>query len=263
MDKVASKDGTLLALRHTGQGAPLLLVHGTGGSSARWTPILPALEQHFSLYAMDRRGRGDSGDSPHYALEREFEDVASVVNAIEEPVNLLGHSFGGLCALEAALLTLHLRKLILYEPPIPVKGAPSHPEGVMDRLDSLLAAGDRQGVLTTFLQEVVRMPSHEFELYRASPAWPARLAAAHTLPRELRAQERYRFNAGRFGSLNTPTLLLLGGDSPFFFKAATEIVAATLSNSRVVVLPGQGHIALDTAPDLFVREVINFLKEPA
>jgi len=263
MDKIASKDGTLLACQHTGLGSPLVLVHGTGGSSARWTPILPALEEHFSLYALDRRGRGGSGDAPDYALEREFEDVASVVNSIAAPVNLLGHSFGGLCALEAALLTPRLRKLILYEPPIPIEGVQVYPEAVIDRLDSLLAAGDREEVLATFMREVVRMPPYEFEVFRASPAWPARVAAAHTLPRELRTHERYRFTPERFRGLSTPTLLLLGGDSPFFFKAATEMAASTLPNSRVVVLPGQQHIAMDTAPDLFVREVITFLKEPA
>jgi pimeloyl-ACP methyl ester carboxylesterase len=263
MNKIPSKDGALLAYQRTGVGPPLVLVHGTGGSSARWAPILPALEEHFSLYALDRRGRGDSGDAPDYALEREFEDVASVVDSIGPSVKLLGHSFGGLCALEAALLTPQVHKLILYEPPLPVEGMPIYPDGFIDRLDTLLAAGDRQGVLTTFMREVVRMPSHEFELFRASPAWPARVAAAHTLPRELRAQERYRFTAERFRGLRTPTLLLAGGDSPAFFKAAIEIVGAALPNSRTVVLPGQQHIAMDTAPDLFVREVITFLKEPA
>jgi pimeloyl-ACP methyl ester carboxylesterase len=263
MDKITSKDGTLLACQQTGVGSPLVLVHGTGGASARWRPILPALEEHFSLYALDRRGRGDSGDAPDYALEREFEDVAAIVNSVGQAVDLLGHSFGAICALEAALFTPHLRKLILYEPPIPVEGAPIYPGGVIDRLDALLAAGDREGVLTVFMQEVVRMPPHEFELFRASPAWPARVAAAHTLPRELRAHERYRFTAQRFNGLTIPTLLLVGGDSPFFFKAAIEVVAAALPNSRTVILPGQQHIAMDTAPDLFVHEVMTFLQEPA
>jgi len=263
MDKITSKDGTPLAYQRSGVGPPLVLVHGTGGSSARWTPILPALEAHFSIYALDRRGRGDSGDAPNYSLEREFEDVALVVDSIQSSVDLLGHSLGGICALEAALHTPHIRKLILYEPPIPVEGVPIYPAGVIDRLDALFATGDREGVLTTFMQDVVRMPTHEFELFRASPAWPARVAAAHTLPRELRAHERYRFNAERFRGLSTPTLLLLGGDSPAFFKAAIEVVNNTLPNSRVVILPGQQHIAIDTAPDLFVREVMTFLKEPA
>lgn len=261
MDKIASKDGTLLAYQHTGVGSALVLVHGTGGSSARWTPILPGLEAHFSIYALDRRGRGGSGDAPAYALEREFEDVASVADSIRQPVNLLGHSLGGICALEAALLSQQIRTLILYEPPIPVEGVSIYPEGVIERLEALLVAGDREEVLTTFMREVVRMPSHEFELFRATPAWPARVAAAHTLPRELRAHEQYRFNAQRFKGLSIPTLLLVGGDSPAFFKAAIETLHTALFHSQIIVLPGQQHIAMDTAPDLFVREVIAFVKK--
>ena len=261
METLTSKDGTLLAYRRSGVGPPLVLVHGTGGSSARWTPILPALDKHFNVYALDRRGRGGSHDSPDYAHEREVEDVASVVDSIGQPVNLLGHSFGGVCALEAALLTPHIHRMILYEAPLPVKDAPDYPDRLIDRLDAMLAAGDREGVLTAFTQEVLRMPPRDLESFRASPAWPARLAAAHTLPREMRAQKRYRFTPERFKDLKIPTLLLLGGDSPVFFRSAADLLNATLPDCRITVLPGQGHIAMDTSPDLFVREVINFLAE--
>ena len=262
MGKILSKDGINIAYQKSGAGPPLVLVHGTGGAYKRWSPVLPALEKQFTIYAVDRRGRGESGDTSCYAIEREFEDVAAVVNAIGAGVNLLGHSYGGLCSLEAALLTPHLRSLILYEPPLPIPGESIYPEGVIDRLEALLNAGDRAGVLTTFMREVVRMPAHELELFQASPAFPARIAAAHTLPRELRAHESYRFDPERFKHLTVPTLLLVGGDSPAFFKAAIETLHATLPNSRIVVLAGQQHIAIDTAPDLFAREVQMFLLEP-
>jgi len=261
MEKIISKDGMPIAYQRSGAGTPLVLVHGTGGAYTRWLPVLPALGSRFSVYAMDRRGRGESGEASRYAIEREFEDVAAVVDSIGAPVHLLGHSFGGICALEAALLARDIRRLVLYEPPIPVEGIPIYPAGVIERLQALLEAGDREGVLTTFMREVVRMPPHEFELFRSSPAWSARVAAAHTLPRELRAHEQYRFKAERFHGLKTPTLLLAGGDSPDFFKAAIATVNAALPNSRVVVLPGQQHIAMDTAPELFVREVLAFLGE--
>ncbi len=259
MGKVISPDGTSIAYSRTGEGPPLVLVHGTTASHTRWAPILPALEAQFTVYAVDRRGRGESGDSDRYALEREFEDIAALVNAIGEPVNLLGHSFGGLCALEAALRTDNLHKLILYEPPVTRSDIVPYPEGVTARLQALLAAGDREGVLTTFFREVVKMPPHEFEQYRALPEWPARLASAHTLPRELRAVEQYEFTAVRFRSLVTPTLLLLGGDSPPLFSEAATMVATAVPNSHIVVMPGQQHIAIDTAPDLFLREVLTFL----
>jgi pimeloyl-ACP methyl ester carboxylesterase len=263
MEKILSKDGTPIAYQRSGTGPPLVLVHGTGGAHARWIPILPAFEKQFTVYAVDRRGRGESVEAHAYAIEREFEDVAAVVDSIGDEVNLLGHSFGGLCALEAALLTPNLRKLIVYEPPLPVPGVTIFSEALINQLQALLDAGDRVGVLTTFMHEVVRMPAHELEFFQASPAFPARVAAAHTLPRELRAHETYHFEPERFKNLHVPTLLLLGGDSPPFFKAAIEMANAALPDSRIVILPGQQHIAMDTAPDLFVREVLAFLTETA
>jgi pimeloyl-ACP methyl ester carboxylesterase len=264
MEKVTSADGTPIAYYRSGAGSPLILVHGTSGSNPvfGWTAVLATLDQHFRIYAVDRRGYRESGDSPTYAIEREFEDIAAVADSIGKPANLLGHSFGALCALEAALLTRNLRKLILYEPAIPVPGIPIYPEGVIDRLQALLDAGDREGVLTTLYRKVVMMPPDEIEQLRSSPAWSARVATAHTVPREARAEERYEFDGQRFKALDTPTLLLLGGDSPQFLKEATKTIDTALPNSRVAVMPGQQHIAMVTAPELFVSELIRFLFEP-
>ena len=221
IEKFRSKDGTLLAYREGGIGPALVLVHGTGASSTRWLPIIPTLAKQFHVYALDRRGRGDSGDAPHYSLEGEFEDVASLVDSIQAPVYLLGHSFGGICALEATLLIPHVHKLILYEPPIPLKNRPARPNEFVDQLEALLEAGDREGVLTKFVQEVLHMSPQDFENYRASAAWPSRVAAAHTLPRELRAQEQYHFLPERFKAIKISTLLLMGEHSPIHLRAAT------------------------------------------
>lgn len=258
-----SPDGTQIAYQRTGTGSPLILVHGTSASSTRWAPIVPALAEHFSVYAVDRRGRGESGDSDTYAIEREYEDIAAVIDEADAPANLLGHSFGAIIALETALRTQKLRKLILYEPPIPVMGTAGVSDEIINRLQALLTAGDREQVLITFLREVVKMPPEELTPYRALPAWPARIAAAHTLPRELLGAERYHFKRERFKDLQTPTLLLLGGDSPPLFKTAIEALDAAVPDSRVVILPRQQHIAIDTAPDLFVQEVLAFLSEPS
>jgi pimeloyl-ACP methyl ester carboxylesterase len=162
IETIPSKDGTRIAYQHSGVGPPLILVHGTGGSHVRWASVLPALEPHFNLYAIDRRGRGESGDAASYAIEREFEDVAALVEAIGQPVYLLGHSYGGIGALEAALLTQHIRKLVLYEPPIPSPGIPVYPDGLLDRLEALLAAGKREAVL---LKPSLLTPSPEVSGY--------------------------------------------------------------------------------------------------
>ena len=254
-----SKDGTTIACWRSGKGSPLVLVHGTSADHSRWTPVLPAFEQHFAVYTLDRRGRGGSSDSGDYAIEREFEDVAAVVDSLGEPVNLLGHSYGAVCALEAALLTRNLRKLVLYEPGMNVTGEQIYPPGFIDRIDALLEAGDRDAVISTMFSDLVRMPHEEMEYLRSLPAWQERVKAAHTVPRELRADEAYRFDPERFGDLGVPTLLLSGGDSPAFLKAADKAVDETLPNCRIVVMPGQGHAAMDTGTDLFTKEVVHFL----
>ena len=145
--KVRSKDGTLIACWRGGRGPPLVLVHGSAADHKRWRPVLPALRENYTVYTVDRRGRGDSGDSETYAIEREFVDVASVVDSLGEPANLLGHSYGALCSLEAGLLTKNVRRLILYEPPIPV-GLEIFSPGIIDRLQDLLNQGDRERELS-------------------------------------------------------------------------------------------------------------------
>jgi pimeloyl-ACP methyl ester carboxylesterase len=109
-----------------------VLVHGTAADHCRWTPVLPAFEQHFSVCAIDRRGRGGSGDpGDYYAIKREFEDISAVVNSVGEPTILLGHSYGALCALEAAPFTTNVRKLVFYEPGIEVAGEELYPQEVI------------------------------------------------------------------------------------------------------------------------------------
>jgi pimeloyl-ACP methyl ester carboxylesterase len=133
--RVASRDGTEIAYWTTGEGPPLVLVHGAVADHNRWRPLLPFLEPHATVHAMDRRGRGASGDGPAYELAREFEDVAAVVDAVAEAsgsaVDLYAHSFGGLCAFGGAALTASLGRLALYEgwPPVD-PGAHRLPSGL-------------------------------------------------------------------------------------------------------------------------------------
>jgi pimeloyl-ACP methyl ester carboxylesterase len=103
------------------------------------------------------------------------------------------------------------------------------------------------------------MPQEDLEYLRSLPAWQERVRAAHTVPRELHADEHYHFVSERFKGLSTPTLALEGSDSPAFLKAADKAVEETLPNCRIVVMPGQGHAAMDTGTDLFTMEVVRFL----
>jgi pimeloyl-ACP methyl ester carboxylesterase len=256
-ETVVSADGTPLAVWRSGGGPPLVLVHGATADHTRWAPVLPALEQHFTVYNFDRRGRGESGDAADYALVREFEDVVAVVESVGGEVNLLGHSHGGVCALEAALLTDRVGKLVLYEPPMGFLATPAH---VVQELEALLQAGRRDELVAMFMREVAGLPPEQVEVLRSLPAWQARIDAADTIPREELANREYTWEPDRFRELHVPTLYLLGGDSPEPFRLAGQALEAALPDCRVVVMPGQTHAAIDTATELFVTEVLSFLR---
>lgn len=258
METVLSTDGTTIAYSRSGSGPPLVLVHGSTADHTRWANIMPELERTFTVLAMDRRGRGGSGDSEEYELEREYEDVTAVVEAAGPGASLLGHSFGALCAMEAALRVDNLRRLVLYEPAFPAGDTPLYRPGLRERIGEVFANEGREAFLIFFFREVVGVPEEQIAILRADPSWAGRIAAAHTALREL-ADGDYRYDPARFRQLETPTLLLLGEKSPVELTAPTRALDAALPDSRLVVLPGQGHVAMTTAPDLFLREVVGFL----
>jgi pimeloyl-ACP methyl ester carboxylesterase len=218
--------------------------------------VLAALEERFTVLAVDRRGRGGSGDAPEWAIAREFEDVAAVAAHAGGEACLLGHSFGAICALRGAPLAPALRALVLYEPPI---GDPVASEALVAGLEELLAAGERDRLMSRFMAEVAGVAPDQIEVMRSQPAWEGRLAAAHTIPRELRAAGAQRFDPAAFAGLDVPTLVLRGDASPPSMMASAATVAAGLPRGRLVTLAGQGHTAMDTATDLFVSEVLAFL----
>lgn len=194
MRRTVSADGTQIAWVTSGVGPPLVLVHGMVSDHHRWSPLLPHLEPHVRVHAMDRRGRGLSGDAPGYGVVREFEDVAAVVGAVAEEsgsaVDVYGHSSGGLFAFGATTLSSWIRKLVLYEGwPVPHPPASLYPSGFAETLESLLAEGGPEAVAETFFREVLAMPPEQFEAYRSQPSWRHRVAAAHTIPREIRTEQ--------------------------------------------------------------------------
>jgi pimeloyl-ACP methyl ester carboxylesterase len=259
VESTISADGTRIAFSRTGDGPPLLLVHGTGADRSRWKPLLPELEETFTVLCMDRRGRGDSGDGPAYALEREYEDIAAVVDTIGEPVNLLAHSFGALSALEGALLTDGVRKLLLYEG-IPIPGLELWRAETLQRIQELVDGGWREEALILFMQEAVHLPTEEIEMLQRQPSWQGRVAAVHTIPRELRAFSHYAFDEQRFHNLAVPTAFLVGENNPPAGRTVAERAAAAMPNAQVIILPGQGHTAMNTAPELFVETVEQFVQ---
>jgi pimeloyl-ACP methyl ester carboxylesterase len=265
METVTSRDGTPIACEHGGEGPPLVLVHGTTSDRLTWQLVLPDLQRSFTVYAMNRRGRGESvsGGGSTYDIEREFEDVVALIESKGGTVGLLGHSYGAICSLEGALRSSQVRRLILYEGTIPVpEGTELYSPEALDSVRSSLKAGDREGALTIFYHDIALISPEEIEMLRSLPIWAARVALAPTIPQEMRAFESYvsTFDPARLGNLRTPTLLLLGGDCPALERAA-EALDAALPDSQIVVMPDQAHLAHRTAPELFAREVVRFLMQ--
>ena len=264
MTRAVSADGTEIAYWSSGEGPPLVLVHGATADHNRWRPLLPYLEPRRTVHAVDRRGRGESGDAPDYHIAREFEDVAAVVDAVAEAsgaaVDVYGHSYGGLCVFGAAALTPNIRSFVLYEgwPPVDLEGW-AYPPRVEERLEVLITAGDREAALEMLMREVVMMPDDEVEAIRSQPSWPARVAAVHTVPRELRGLLTVPFDPTTAAKITVPTLMLIGSDSPDPAAAEVEIVAGAMPNARIEVLDGQQHVADVLAPDVFAEHVIAFL----
>lgn len=256
METVTSTDGTTIAYERSGNGRPLLLVHGATHDHLAWAPVRLILERRCRVYAMDRRGRGHSGDAAAYAAEREWEDIAAVIDAIGGSVDVVAHSFGAMCALEAARLTDNVRRLILYEPTMSF-GPPR--TQICARMQAFIEAGEPEQALLVFCRDALRLPSGEIASFQSSPYWAARVAVAHTIPRELRAVDAYTFHPEPFRNLRAPTLLLVGGDSLPFRRTVAETFRAGLPTSQIGVLPGQQHGAIEAAPELFAKEVMRFL----
>jgi pimeloyl-ACP methyl ester carboxylesterase len=259
---VTSPDGTRIAVFSTGDGPPLVLVHGATADHTTFRVVGPLLAREFTVHAMDRRGRGASGDGPAYAIEREFEDVAAVAEAVVArsgaAVDIFGHSYGGRCALGAALLTGGIRRVISYEGAPTPPGSSYHPAGIEARLRERLAAGDRDGALAAFLREVVGMSATDLAAYRADPIWPVRAAAAGTILRELEAESDPAASIERLGAVRQPVLQLLGSESFPVFREATLALEARLADGRIVVIDCARHAAHNTHPDAVVDAVRDF-----
>lgn len=252
-------DGVPIACYRSGAGPALVAVHGTAADHTSWVRVTPLLSRQFTVYAMDRRGRGASGDVAEYRIEREFADVAAVVEGIGEPVHLYGHSFGGSCAVEAATRLRNLASLTLYEGGSKPPGLRIIPDELISRLEALIRDGRREEALSLFMLKGAGLTPSELDILRQSPAWAARLAALHTIPRELRAINEYGTDTGRLSVISVPTLLLLGGETEARRRELFLRLSAVIPQSQIRELPGQGHAAHQTAPEMLADALSEFL----
>lgn len=255
--RVAAGDGAAIACWRRGSGPALVLVHGSGADHRVWDRAGSILAGSFAVVAIDRRGHGASDDAPWRGLETDVEDVGAALAAAGPSAALLGHSYGALCCLEAVVRGAPAHRLVLCEPPLSAAPWP----GVAAHLRERLAAGDREAVVTAFYARVVGVPGERVRAMRALPSFAARVAAAHTLVRELDALEAYELRTARLAAVRTPTLLLLGGRSPGFLRAASLALGRALPCSRLEVLDDQRHLAMEASPGLFAGAVRRFLRE--
>ena len=243
---------------------PLLLVHGATADHTTWRAVGPRFAASRRVFAMDRRGRGASGDGPAYAIEREYEDVAAAAEALarragSQAVDIAGHSYGGRCALGASLHTSALRRVVVYEgAPVPA-GMTYRPPGLVDAVRAALDRGDGEAALTTFLAGIVGMSEAGLDAYRRDPVWPARVRAAHTILREIEAEAGPEASIEDLGRATVPVLLILGSISRSPFRIGTEALAARLADATVVTIDGAAHAAHHTHPGEFVAVVESFL----
>ncbi|MBI3746342.1 MAG: alpha/beta hydrolase [Chloroflexi bacterium] len=277
---VASTDGTAIAVFESGIApaeaeaagvAPLILVHGTTSDHLTFRVVAPMLGRRRRLFAIDRRGRGASGDRPEaYAIAREFEDVAAVAAAVSASaggvaVDVVGHSFGGRCALGAALLTPAIRRVVSYEGAPPRDAGPDaayEPDWLLGALRTDLRRGDLEGLLERFMRTVVGMNNEGVARFRADPVWPLRVAAAPTILRELDASSDPAAGLDALARVERPVLQVLGSVSPAAFGANTRALTARLADAELVVIDGAAHAAHHTHPAAFVAAVEGFLDRP-
>jgi pimeloyl-ACP methyl ester carboxylesterase len=257
-ESVRSKDGTRIGFSRFGEGPPVVFVHGSLSKGTDWLGVATCLSSQFTCFMMDRRGHGrsESGTSS-YSIGREYDDVLAVLSAAGRDASLVGHSFGAICALGAAMRA-SVRRLVLYEPPLPIGGliagenlAPYCRAVADGRLDDALEIG---------LKMFVRLPGAHVHAMRSSSGWSRLASLVPTWPRELRAMDGLAGDVDAYVAITCPTLLLLGTESPEHpFRHAISALSQTLPNVRTASLMGQSHMAMRSAQNLLAQQISGFV----
>jgi pimeloyl-ACP methyl ester carboxylesterase len=245
---VRSRDGTAIAYERSGSGPPLVLVDGAL-CHRRFGPmpqLAPLCARDFTVFAYDRRGRGDSGNTLPWAVEREVEDLAAVLAEAGGRASVLGVSSGAGLALEAARAGLAIEKLVLYEAPFIVDASrPPLTDEDLRELERLLAEGKRGAAVKLFMR-IVGTPAPFVFVMSLLPVWKKLASVAHTLPYDLAivgGEQRGRpLCAERWSHVQVPTLVAVGGKSPIWMQSGMRALAAALPGARLRTLPGQTHM---------------------
>ena len=242
MDSVTSKDGTTIAFDRLGSGSAVILVSGGSVDRGSNAGVADILSSDFTVFNYDRRGRGPSGDTPPYAVEREIEDIDAVVTAAGGSAYLYGSSSGAVLALYAAeQLPGRITKLALWEPPFILDPSARPPADQVEQYNKMLAEGRRGDAAQYFMEKVVRMPAEFVASARSQPWWAANEALAHTLPYDATIMGDYSLPEDRARAVTIPTLVLDGGASFGFMGPTADALAKVLPRGERRTLAGQEH----------------------
>ena len=241
MDTVTSRDGTTLAFDRLGDGPPVVLV--CGGSTDRMANagLAAELASDFTVYNYDRRGRGDSGDTLPYAVEREVEDIAAMLDTAGGSASLYGTSSGAGLAMEAAARHLPITRLALWEPPYSVEGRPDLPADTSAVYTELVEAGRRGDAVEYFMATVVGLPPEFVAGARQAPWWAQQEALAHTLAYDAKIMGDYTLPVAVAKAISVPTIILDGGASFGFLAATADALARLIPDAQRRTLEGQEH----------------------
>jgi pimeloyl-ACP methyl ester carboxylesterase len=254
METVTSRDGTTIAFDRLGSGPPVVLVCGGSVDRTADAAIAEKLASDFTVFNYDRRGRGDSGDTPPYAIEREVEDIDAVIGAAGGSAFLWGSSSGAVLALIAAE-SVPVWKLALWEPPFVPEGVPRPPEDQVSQYETMIAEGRRGDAVEYFMTKVIGMPPEVVAGARSQPWWAATEARAHTLAYDARIMGDYSIPKDLAASVKVPTMLIAGGADFPWMRQTAETLAAALPDGEVRILEGQGH---DVDPGVLVPVLTEF-----
>jgi pimeloyl-ACP methyl ester carboxylesterase len=241
-----SRDGTRIAFTKVGSGPPVVLVDGAFcyRELGPAPELAPLLAQHFTVFVYDRRGRGESGDTPPYAIEREIDDLRAVVDEAGGTADVVGISSGAALGLQAVASGVKVKKLVLYEPPYVTNGdRPKPQEDPKIHIQQLVSAGDRAGAVKFFLADVIGVPRaivFAMPLFMRSN-WKRMEQVAYTLPYDLTISDDRSVLKERSASISVPTLVLGGEKSPTMLRDAVSALAKALPNARSQLLAGQDH----------------------
>jgi pimeloyl-ACP methyl ester carboxylesterase len=241
METITSKDGTTLAFDRLGAGPPVVLVCGGSVDRMADAAIAQQLASDLTVFNYDRRGRGDSGDTLPYAIEREVEDIEAVMEAAGGSAHLWGSSSGAALALIAAEQGAPVDRLALWEPPFIPEGVPKPPGDQVQQYETMVAEGRRGDAVEFFMSKVVGLPDGFVAGARSQPWWGATEALAHTLAYDARIMADYDLPVERAAAVKVPTLVLAGGADFPWMRDTAAALAQALPNGEVRILEGQGH----------------------